>query len=260
MGQRRESQDEAVEDVARDRLCTTKAEPLQGRENRWFLQESGMSAPRDFVINFGLGGGGEDGVDKLGQGIDKDSADATCEVHCLKFHAVPAAFTFLDIILGDSIKSRAENSSTARERGGPTEEQLLDDGQVKRAIHIFRSTEGSEVRSFLKVTIEVTSEWSRITVTRITIIGSGLTHLQNDFQPFRGHKPGRNALFNRPAHSDGPEVIKIEVPDKAPRPMIVDRRNCCKRGGWEKPSVSINHSRRYELMAPYHRFRALPET
>jgi hypothetical protein len=78
--------------------------------------------------------------------------------------------------------------------------------------------------------IQMTSEWSQSIVTFFTIIGSGIsTNLQNDFQPFSGYETGGNALFDRSAHSDGPEVIEIDVFDKAPRAAVIDRRHCSGR-------------------------------
>ena len=74
--------------------------------------------------------------------------------------------------------------------------------------------------------IQMTSEWSQSIETLFTIIGSGAwTNLQNDFQPFCGHEPRGNALFNRSAHSDGPEVIEIEVSNIAPGATVIDGRH-----------------------------------
>lgn len=141
MGQRREGNDEVVEDVARDRLGTTEAESLQRREDQRLLDESDASSTSVFIIGLTLARSDEEGIDKFCQGIDKDTADATCEIDRLEFCAVPAAFTFLKVILGDCIESGAENSSSAKERSAATEEELLDDGRVKRAVHVFCGTE-----------------------------------------------------------------------------------------------------------------------
>jgi len=87
------------------------------------------------------------------------------------------------------------------------------------------------------------------------------TNLQNGPQPLGGHEPGGNALVDGAAHSDGPEVIEIDVSDKAAREVIIDGRHC---DGWAEgklPSVSTkNRSQALYRMTPYRKFQALPET
>jgi len=89
--------------------------------------------------------------------------------------------------------------------------------------------------------IEMISEWSQITdASRHDYWIRGDTNLQNDLEPFCGYKPGRNALFKRSTHSDGSEVIEINVSDKAPWAMVVDRGDCGKRSDEKKQIVSVN--------------------
>ena len=90
--------------------------------------------------------------------------------------------------------------------------------------------------------IEMTSEWSQPIETFFTIIGSGpWTNLQNDFEPFSGYETGGKALFDGSAHSDGSEVIEIDVSDKAPRAAVIDRRHCCRRKDGKMPSAIVSN-------------------
>jgi len=109
----------------------------------------------------------------------------------------------------------------------------------------------------------MTSEWSQKKLTRLLrSLGPGcVTNLQNDFQSFCGYEPRGNALFERSAHSDGSEVIKIDVPDKASRSTVIDRGYCGMRSDGKKRSISINkRSQGLQLMATYRRFQTLQAT